>query len=74
MQKGTLSINQTHQHLDQAGKANAAGFQYVSDLQRLLLFELEENNRCRAVGQVWSRELYILMGKSALTLSISFVV
>ena len=55
-----------HVRLDRAGKASAAGFRCLShsDLQRLVISELEKNNRCRALGRVWSRDLCIPQGGS----------
>ena len=57
--------------MDRAGKAHAAGLRYIShlDLQRLVLFELEKNNRCCTVGKVFARELCIPMGGSFSTQS-----
>ena len=59
-------INHSHKHLHRAGKANAAGFKWMThdELTSLALFELEQNNRCHACGQVWCRDLCIPMGGS----------
>ena len=45
-------INHSHKSLDRAGKANAAGFKWIShqDLTDLVLFELEQSNRCQPCG------------------------
>ena len=60
------SVNHTHKRLDRAGKANAKGFKWITheELTNLVLFELEQNNRCQASGQVWCRDLCIPMSGS----------
>ena len=60
------SLNHSHKRLDRAGKANASGFRWIlhENLTDLELFELEQNGRCQACGQVWCRDLCIPMGGS----------
>ena len=66
MSEVTWSVHHTAPALDRPGLGTSKSFRYILHqvLSEYVRFELQRNNKCWAVGKLWSRDLCIPMGGS----------